>query len=83
MMSGLTSLSVFLELVVREVERENCEKFVRIPHFSYSNSLELKFEFRVVEVGRESIIFARYIRAKSDFSSTDQNDVSSSFCFGF
>ena len=34
-------LSVFLELVVREVERENCEKFVRIPYLNHSNSLEL------------------------------------------
>ena len=29
------------------------------------------------------VLFSRDIRAKSDFSSIDQNDVSSSFCFGF
>ena len=55
--------SVFLEFVVREVERENCEnKFVRISHFS--------FEFWVVVVlvvRRESrVLFSREIRAKSD-----------------
>ena len=50
MMSGLTSPSVFLEFVVREVEREN---FVRIPPFDFT---------RISGGGggmRESIIFAR------------------------